>query len=293
MHKQLQAEESFAPVDDVLRLYPLPSVTRPLRGLYLDHALHRLGSATRPFVYTNFILSADGRIYHRDPHSGRREVPPTLANARDWRLYQELAAQADVVLTTARHLRAVAAGRHIGLLGVDEAQHVDLAAWRAAHGLPRHPAVAVISRELDIPADALRAHYPGPLVVVTARAADARRAGALQAAGIRVLRAGRKNVEGAALRRALGEAGFRRIYSIAGARVLHTLLAGDSVDRLYLTQAQVLIGGERFGTLTTGPTLHPARGFRLHALYLDRGTPAGADQLFVCLARDAHAPAAD
>jgi len=37
-------------------------------------------------------------------------VPDSVANPRDWRLFQELAAQADVLVMSARHLRELAAG---------------------------------------------------------------------------------------------------------------------------------------------------------------------------------------
>ena len=47
----------------------------------------------------------DGRIAL--PAAGRssHQVPPAIANARDWRLFQELAAQADLLITSARYFR--------------------------------------------------------------------------------------------------------------------------------------------------------------------------------------------
>jgi len=46
----------------VTRLFPVPGSEQPLQGLYLDHHLHTRGSSGRPFIFSNFITSLDGRI---------------------------------------------------------------------------------------------------------------------------------------------------------------------------------------------------------------------------------------
>jgi len=46
----------------ILRLYPGPPQEAAVAGVYLAHALHRLGSAAQPFVYADFVSSLDGRI---------------------------------------------------------------------------------------------------------------------------------------------------------------------------------------------------------------------------------------
>lgn len=271
-------------LQNVVRLFPLPACECPLAGLYLGEI-----DAARPagtFVYTNFIASLDGRISQPQPPHGRRAVPPALANPRDWRLYAELAAQADVLLTTGAHLRAVAAGRHGHLLTLADPAHADILTWRRERNRPAQLPCAAVSSTLDIPADALRARHPGPLLVITGDAAPTGREQALRRAGIEVVRAGAESrVGGGAIVRALAQRGWRRIYCIGGPRLLHALLVDDVVDRVYLTLAQVMLGGERYDTLTRGARLQPPPGFDLRALYLDPHAPAAAGQLFACFDR--------
>lgn len=260
--------------DQLLELFPASGRNVPLTGLYLGHDLR---SRTAPCVFSNFIVSLDGRIALPAPVSGLLRVPPVIANRRDWRLYLEIAAQADVLLTTARHLRAVAAGRHGDLLAV--AAQPDLRAWRTARGLPPSPAVAAVSKDLDIPVG-VTADLPGPLCVLTTDSAPAARERVLTAAGIRVWRLPGTTLDGAALVAALTAAGYAIIYSIAGPHVLHALCTAHMLNRLYLTQATVLLGGEPCVPLLLGPELMPALRARLVACHLDPHAPPGAMQLF-------------
>ena len=45
----------------VLRLFPAPHNEGALEGLYLEDDLGHAGFPEKPFVYTNFISSLDGR----------------------------------------------------------------------------------------------------------------------------------------------------------------------------------------------------------------------------------------
>ena len=97
----LHAPDGYDNNMTVLQLYPPPQRKMSLNGLYLGLRLHREAVEGELFVYANFIASLDGRISLPDSY-GEQGVPSSLANKRDWRLYQELAAQADVMLTRAR-----------------------------------------------------------------------------------------------------------------------------------------------------------------------------------------------
>ena len=260
----------------VTRLYPTRKEV-PLHGLYLKHDLRARGGDQRPFVYTNFIVSLDGHISEVDGDTGRRRVPAALANPRDWRLYMELLAQCDVVLTTARHLRAMAAGRQRELLSLHDTEFADLAAWRSAQGLAPYPAVAVLSNRLDFPLSAIE-QLPGGLTVLTGGDTDTARVDALRHAGADVYQAtapmgGREIVD------ILAQKGLTNVYSIAGPSVLHTLLAAGALDRIYLSLVPLLLAGDPFDTLTRGPALVPPAGFRLHELYLDQEAPTPGGQL--------------
>lgn len=274
--------------EHVVRLFPVPACERPVEGLYLGHVVPPCSERMREdaFVYTNFIASLDGRISQPQPGTGLRAVPTALANRRDWRLYAELAAQADVLLTTGAHLRAVAAGRHGNLLTLDDPADADIVAWRRGQGLPADIPCAAVSGTLRIPAQALCAHHAGPLLIITGEAAAAAQSRVLTDAGIEVVGVdGGPRLSGRAIFDALIARGYRRVYCIGGPRLLHALLEADVVDRLYLTFAQVILGGDRYDTLTQGPRLEPPRGFDLRELYFDPYAPVHAGQLFACFDR--------
>ncbi len=135
----------------LMKLFPTPIETVPLERLYLNHNLRAVRNPSRAFVYTNFIASLDGRIAFECPRRGTRGIDE-IANARDWRLFEELAAQADVLLTTGRYMRRLARGDAQAILPLsEEPAYQDLRDWRQAQGLTVQPAVVVLSASLDIP----------------------------------------------------------------------------------------------------------------------------------------------
>jgi riboflavin biosynthesis pyrimidine reductase len=267
----------------LLRLYPSPQGECALEGLYLDDAMGHPGSDVAPFVYTNFVSSLDGRIAVDNPRAGRRSAPPAITNPRDWRLFQELAAQADVLIVSAAFVRGLAEGRsHEKLpVGKDPA-FADLHDWRRERGMPPQPAMVILSRGLDV-ALADRCQSLGrPIYFAVGNEVPLQDAAAVKATGARVLIAGNgPRVEGRALVDALGREGFRRIYSIAGPRVLHTLLKDGVLHRLYLTHFHRLLGGTSFDTLLEGEPLDPPASFVPRSIHFDRGLDGSAGQFFV------------
>jgi hypothetical protein len=81
-------------VPPVIELFPTPGAERKLAGLHLSHDVRSGIEAHSSFVFSGFISSIDGRI----GTDGTVGAPPSLGNERDWRLFQELIVQADVVL---------------------------------------------------------------------------------------------------------------------------------------------------------------------------------------------------
>lgn len=163
----------------ILQLYLHPA-TLPLQGLYLNHNLRRL-EKKEPFVYANFVASLDGRIAIPDSEKGGMQVPSQIVNERDWRLFQELAIQADLIITTGRYLRDYAAGKAQKILRVyDDPRFADLRAWRARQGLPIQPDLAVISSSLDFPIPDTLTHGGRRVLVVTDRNADPQRVRGLE-----------------------------------------------------------------------------------------------------------------
>src|SRR5690554_2573818 len=80
---------------------------RPLAGLYRDATLPERGR-TGPWIYANFVTTLDGRISLVDESSSTEGVTASIGHSRDWRLFQELACRADVILSSGRYLRDLA-----------------------------------------------------------------------------------------------------------------------------------------------------------------------------------------
>lgn len=255
----------------VTRCYPSPQHEHSLEGLYLQQTLQRRADRRRPLVYTNFIASLDGRIAIQHPQSGRYYVPESISNPRDWRLFQELAAQSDVLLASARYLRQLSEDRAQAAIPLsDDPAFADLHAWRRERGLAPQPALVVLSASLDLPL-ALCEQIDRPVYVATGDNADSTALGRIERSGAQVLHTGKdKKVDGNRLIEALTQIGFRSIYSIAGPGVLATLLEARVLDRLYLTQVHRLIGGASYDTLLEVDLIRSSTGLKLRALYYDR-----------------------
>src|SRR5690606_13001524 len=195
--------------DSILRLYPLPAREEPLTGLYLREGLRdHAGAEGEAFVYTNFIASLDGRIAVLRPDGGMT-VPEQIANPRDWRLFQELAVQADILITSGRYLRDYAEGRAQEILRIyDDPDLADFADWRAGRGLNPLPDLAVISHRLDFPIPATLLDGERSVVFVTTGDAAGSRTREFEQLG-KVVVAGEGRVGGARLVEGLSGLGYR------------------------------------------------------------------------------------
>jgi riboflavin biosynthesis pyrimidine reductase len=266
----------------VIRLYPTPPREVGLEGLYLHSDLGDRRSDAHPLVYTNFIASLDGRIAIEHPVTGERGVPEIITNPRDWRLYQELAARADVLLVSARYLRELARGEAQANLPVStDPAFADLTEWRAQNGLPSQPAVVILSASLDLPLEVLSAIQDRQAYVATGGQAEPETVRRIESSGAKVLYAGDdRQVDGTRLVEQLAAEGFTSIYSIAGPGVLETLLRARVVDRVYLTQVHRLIGGASYDTVFEGRLLNPPADFTLKALYYDGRSGKDCGQFF-------------
>src|SRR4051794_8708054 len=266
----------------VLPLYPAISAARALEGLYLEHRLHEIGSTAAPFVYGSFVSSLDGRIAVDDSTGAADRALEGLTSANDFRLFQELHAQADCLITHGGYLRALAGGTLGNVLQVNAGgRSADLAQWREENGLPAQPAIVVASASLDFPLPASIAEHQQPLYIATGEQADPTRVEALLERGLNVIFAGAgKMVEGAPLRRALGELGYQCLYLLAGPMMLETMLRDRQLSRLYLAIRHRLLGGERFHTLIHGPRLDESGEMVLRGLYYEIGDEEHGAQWF-------------
>lgn len=273
-------------MEPLTRLYPLPAQEIPLEGAYLAHNLRKRAETTgRPFVYANFITSLDGRIAHPRQGEPGMSIPEATANERDWRLYQELAAQADLLLSSGRYLRQRAAGHAQEILRVDDPRFADLRAWRVENGLASQPDIAILSASLDFPTPPELAAGGRKALFITTANADPNRVAALEAKAGPVIIAGKSHLDGALMVQRLAERGYRTLYSAAGPRVLHLLAAGGVLDRLYVTLVNTMLGGRSFATLLEGEPLAPPYAMRVSSLYLDPTAIGGVGQLFAAYDR--------
>lgn len=262
----------------VFPLWP-PGPPEALEGLYLGHDLRGMGrAASKPLVYSNFVTSLDGRIALQEGG-----VPSALANPRDWWLFQELAIQADAIMVSGRYMRARArnAGQDL-FVAFHDPCFAELRSWRHAQGLPDWPWIVVLSRRLDcpIPSDVpieRLLFLSGDVACASPQALALRQAGAV------VKSAGKqKDVSIASAITRLSDLGVRTIYAVGGAAMLHMLVAGGVLSRLYLTRVHRLLGGDAFTSLVEGGELSPFIDLKLHRLYYDPAGPGAGGQLFGC-----------
>ncbi len=267
--------------DSIIRLFPLPSQEFPLKGLYLSHNLREnKRDSGESFVYSNYVTSLDGRIAVPHPTKAGMVVPDQITNPRDWRLFQELAVQADILITSGRYLRDYAEGRAQEILRVyDDPQFADLKDWRTERGLSPQPDMAVISGSLDFPVPPALIQGDRNIVVITTSRADPERIKALESQAGKVIIAGEGSVNGYRLVESLLEMGYRTIYNTTGPKVLHLLLAAGVLDRLYLSFVNRLLGGSPFSSIVEGEQLDPPADFVLNTIYLDPHALNGLGQL--------------
>lgn len=181
---------------------------------------HSPAGAERPFVALKLAMSLDARIADRDGRSV-------------WITGEE--ARAEVHRLRAGY-DAVAVG--IGTALADD----PLLTVRGAVESLVPPTRIVFDRRLRLPVDGklVRSAREVPVMAVCAPDAPEDRRRALEAAGVRV-------VAGSALDdqlRAIREAGVRSMFVEGGSVLASALLTADTVDRMYLFYAPVLIGPE-------------------------------------------------
>jgi riboflavin biosynthesis pyrimidine reductase len=269
-------------MSNIIQLFPGAIREMPLEGAYLAHDLRQYARRSgKPYVYSNFVASIDGRIAVPRANGKGLAVPKAIANDRDWRLYQELAAQADIIISSGRYLREWAEGKAQEILQVDDPKFADLREWRNSQGLSPQADIAIISHSLDFPIPDVLTANGRKVVIFTTAKADANRIKALESDEIRIIRAGEDTVQGDVMVDHLNGLGYQTIYSGAGPQIMHLLLTGNVLNRLYLTHANRLLGGESYATIAEGGLFDPPVNLKLNTIYLDASGLDGVGQLFI------------
>ncbi len=261
----------------LLQLYPQQQADITLEGLYLSHDIRSLAT-DQPYVYSNFVTSLDGRIAVPHPTKPGLVVPKNVANGRDWRLFQELAIQADILISSGRYLRDYADGRAQEILQVyDDPRFSDLQQWRAQRGLSPQPDIVVISASLEFPVAPELVAGDRTVIVVTPDTSDPQKRAALLDHGVKVITVPQR-VTGTNLVAALQAEGYQFIYNATGPKVLHLLLADNVLDRLYLTQVNRLLGGSPYSGIVDGDLFETPVDMAINTIYYD---PIDVGQLFL------------
>jgi riboflavin biosynthesis pyrimidine reductase len=168
---------------------------------------------------------------------------------------------------------------------VDDPQFADLKSWRLEKGLSPQPDLAIISGSLEFPIPEVLTAGGRKAVVFTTGSPDPDRVREIEAKAGKVVVAGESAVEGARMVDHIRQLGYQTIYSAAGPKVLHLLLSGGVLDRLYLTYANRLLGSKTFSTIVDGDLLEPPVDMKIDSVYYDPHGVEGLGQMFVAYDR--------
>jgi 2,5-diamino-6-(ribosylamino)-4(3H)-pyrimidinone 5'-phosphate reductase len=186
--------------------------------------------ADRPYVVTNMVMSADGKVTVEGTERG-------LGSPTDQRLMRELRAAVDMVLNGASTLRKSGTSSRVS----NEA----LVAKRVADDRSPNPVASVLSASGDLPLDKLFFHGEDfeALVYLADSAPDDRRE-AIEATGRAVVTVPAADPVPAMLRHMREHVGARALLVEGGPTINGSLLAADAIDEYFLTLGPVLVSGD-------------------------------------------------
>lgn len=219
----------------------------PLEGLYLGQRLMDIAAEIgRSVVLTDFLADKNG-VVAKATKDGHFEIPAQLKNSSDWGRYQELMAQADVIISSGSYFKRLATKGGQDILYQFEAGGAfeKLGQWRLNAGFEkRSPDVAIVTRHLDfeLPQE-LRTSGRRILIFTTDSMANSDKAKALGSADVIIIGSGKAGVDGGRMITTLANngMGYRVIMMVSGPHVLELLLAAERLDLLYVTEAQLKI----------------------------------------------------
>lgn len=228
----------------------------PLEGLYLSQRLREMAAEIgRSIVLTNFLTDQNG-VIAKSSKEGHFQVPAEVKNSSDWRLFQELMAQADVTISGGSYFKRLAASGGQDILYQFEPGNAfeKMGQWRLDSGYKkRSPDVAIVTRHLDfeLPKELLTSGRR-IIILTTNGVAASDKAGALRSAGATIIAGGETGVDEDRMIATLAdEMGYRVIMMASGPHILHLLLAANRLDLFYFTQAQVKIPFDDPATVQT------------------------------------------
>ncbi|MGH3446910.1 MAG: pyrimidine reductase family protein [Nocardioidaceae bacterium] len=208
----------------------------------------------RPWVRANFVSTVDGAAQGANLRSA------TISNPPDQRIFALLRSLCDVIITGAGTTRV----EGYQPVKPNEA-HTTV---RALHGLAPLPAIAVVSRSLDVDPDLIRG-AAAPTIVLTVESAPLETIAAIRQVAP-VIVAGEHDVDLGRALSVLSDHGYRRMLCEGGPTLMRGLVASDRLDDLCITYNPVLAAGDRL-RITSGPDLDPPRRLALQHLLMEDG----------------------
>jgi riboflavin biosynthesis pyrimidine reductase len=213
-------------------------------GTYLNRDLQGLArKAGRMIVVSNYVCDLNDVIAKKD-EEGEFQVASELKNDSDWRLFQELTAQADVIITGSAYLKRFAKKGENAENVLNQfdkgGQFEDLGNWREAHKLKRNPDIAIVARSMDfdIPEAALEGNKK-VIIFTTYEGATSPQAKEFKGKGIYVIGSGVDGVDGEIMTDFLAsKMAYRVAKMTTGPRVLKILMDANVLDELYITRVQ-------------------------------------------------------
>jgi len=212
------------------RLLPDPAETTVSEQLARFDPVASAG-AERPYTYTNFVLSVDGRAT-LDGRAG------PLGSRTDIEMLMGLRATAEAVMIGAGTMRVERYGRLI--------PDASGRALRERRGLPHDPLAVLVSGALDLPWDAgLFTCGAGRVLIFTSSEEEPPET----ATPVRLIRhEGRVDLADA-VRHLRTERGIRALLCEGGPDLHGSLVAAGLVDELFVTRGPLLGGGRGPGLL--------------------------------------------
>lgn len=260
---------------------------REVEGMYLDFDLQGLAKKIgRPLVIANYICDKND-VIARKGESGEFQVAPELKNASDWRLFQELTAQADAIITGAGYLKRYMALGERSQNVIDQfsegGQFASLGEWRIKNGLKMNPDIVVVSRSLDfeIPAAAF-ADGRKVMIFTTFDSSASEKAKGYEKSGAVVIPAGKDGVDGKVMIDYLTSSeDYKVIKMTTGPRVLQILLSAGMLDELFITRVdkEIKADASDVQTVLRDGKVKDLPGFAYQEIFHQDGVTASDGQI--------------
>jgi len=204
-------------------------------------------------VLTDYLTDKNG-VIAKATKDGHFEIPVSLKNSSDWGRYQELMAQADVIISGGSYFKRLATSQDILYQFEPGNAFEKLGGWRLNAGFKkRSPEVAIVTRELDFEIPEKLIQSGRRIVIFTTDAiAKSDKAKSLRNVNTVVIGSGEERVEGSRMIATLdNDMGYRVIMMVSGPHILDILLKAKRMDLIYVTQAQVNIPFQDPATVQT------------------------------------------